>query len=77
MDLLEIASLYTDSPIDSQCPIASQPSPRDLPSEGIEDQVPQVEEPKEKKFRMNCKNFFLTFPQCPTTKEFFLRKKKS
>jgi len=69
MDLLEIASLYTDSPIDSQCPIASQPSPRDLPSEGIEDQVPQVVEPKEKKFRMQCKNFFLTFPQCPTTKE--------
>nr|WAE42177.1 MAG: replication associated protein [Cressdnaviricota sp.] len=33
--------------------------------EGILTEAP----PKEKKFRMQCKNFFLTFPMCQTTKE--------
>lgn len=66
MDLNSIALLYGDEELwDTE----SQPTPKDLPSESIEDQVPPVEEPKEKKFRMQCKNFFLTFPQCPTTKE--------
>lgn len=69
MDLLKIAELYGDEEILEECPIGSQPAPEDMPSEGIEDQVPPVVEPKEKKFRMQCKNFFLTFPQCPTTKE--------
>jgi hypothetical protein len=69
MDLSKIAELYGEEEIIEECPTGNQPDPEDMPLEGIEDQVPPVEEPKEKKFRMQCKNFFLTFPQCPTTKE--------
>lgn len=70
MELPKIADLYTeeDEFWNETWDTESQPSPKDMPSESIEDQVPPVEDSK-KKFRMNCKNFFLTFPQCPTTKE--------
>ncbi|AUM61809.1 Rep [uncultured virus] len=61
---------------EEECLTENQPSPTDELLKQLEetqvesprDPVPPVEE-KKKKFRMNCKNFFLTFPQCPTTKE--------
>jgi len=62
--------------IEEEC-IGNLPSPSvELPGsppvpeqESPTDKVPPEVGVKEKKFRMQCKNFFLTFPQCPTTKE--------
>lgn len=52
------------------------------PNDWSEDEVEvAIEQPKAmdiapKKFNMHCKNFFLTFPQCATTKEVALDRLK-
>jgi len=71
-EITKFASLYDDEEWDTvSLPSQSSelPGSPPVPQEGGSDRVPTEEPVKEKKFRMQCKNFFLTFPQCPTTKE--------
>ena len=48
-----------------------------VPVERLEEGILTESKEKKKRFRMQCKNFFLTFPQCPTTKEVALERIKA
>ena len=48
-----------------------------VPVERLEEGILTESKEKKKRFRMRCKNFFLTFPQCPTTKEVALERIKA
>lgn len=75
-------------PMESECPTLNpnqgnywssdeEPGGLDVPKEVTPDRVPtEVVTESKKKFRLQAKNFFLTYPQCPTTKEVALERIK-
>jgi len=71
-EITKFSCLYTDEEWDTPSlpsPSAELPGSPPVLEEGGSDEVPTEEPIKEKKFRIYTKNFFLTFPQCPTPKE--------